>query len=105
MSLRKAAKLAHMSPAHLCKIEKGTAFKSVGVEVLIGLSNVYGIPLASILKECNLVQETNDELPELPQYLHSKYHLPPQAIRDMETAKEVIEKKYKRKESPQLDLL
>ena len=105
MSLRKAAKLARISPAYLCKIEKRAAFKSIGIEVLIGLSNVYGIPLSSILKECNLIQEKNDELPELPQYLHSKYRLPPQAIRDMETAKEVVEKKYKRKESSQLDLL
>lgn len=103
LSLRKAAKLARISPAHLCKIEKRATFKSIGIEVLISLSNVYDIPLASVLKECELIQRT-DELPEFSQYLHSKYHLSPQAIRDMEIAKEIIEKKYKRKESPQLDL-
>lgn len=104
ISLRKVAELSHISPAHLCKIEGGTAFKSIGVETLINLSIVYSIPLSSMLRECGLTQEKDDELPELPQYLRSKYNLPSQAIRDMETAKEVVEKKYKHKESPQLDL-
>lgn len=105
MSLRKAALSASISPAHLCKIEKGNVFKSLGINVLIRLSRIYDIPLSAILKEGGLIQHSVDDLPELDQYLRSKYSLSPQAIRDLETAKEVVDKKYKRrKDTAQLGL-
>ena len=104
MSLRKAATLGGMSPAHLCKIEQGTSFKSIGIEVLLRLTVVYNIPLSSILEEAGLIQENSSKLPEFPQYLRSKYNLSPQAIRDLETAKEVVDKKYRHRESAQSSL-
>jgi len=94
LSLRKAALLADISAAHLCKIEQGTTFQSIGIEILINLSNTYRIPLDSILQEAGLIEKTGNQLPLLPHYLRSKYNLSPQAIRDMEIAKEVVDKKY-----------
>lgn len=105
MSLRKAASLAGISAAHLCKIERGNIFRSLGIDVLMRLSRVYNIPLPSILEESGLIQKNNGALPELDQYLRSKYSLSPQAIRDLETAKEVVDKKYRRSENAQLQLL
>ena len=48
MSLRKVAHLSRISPAHLCKIEQGNVFKSVGIDVLLRLARTYNIPLSSI---------------------------------------------------------
>lgn len=52
------------------------------------------IPAAHLLKEAGFIEDESDELPELSQYLRKKYQLSPQAIRDMETAKEIVDKKY-----------
>lgn len=104
MSLRRAAGLARISPAHLCKIEKGNVFKSIGIGTLIGLANIYTIPLSSILEEAGLTPGENNKLPGFSQYLRSKYGLSPQAIRDIKLAKEVVDKKYKSKEITQLGL-
>lgn len=93
-SLRKAASSANISAAHLCKIEQGGTFQSIGIEVLIKLSQIYQIPLASILEEAGLVEKIGSDLPPLSQYLRSKYNLSPQAIRDIEITKEVVDKKY-----------
>lgn len=107
LSLRKAAGLADISAAHLCKIEQGDVFKSISLEILIRLSHTYGIPLSSILEEAGLIPKNSTGLPELNQYLRSKYGLSPQAIRDLEIAKQVVDKKYKNRElgQVQLDLL
>lgn len=104
LSLRKAAELARISPAHLCKIEQGTIFRSIGINVLIQLTYVYNIPLSSILEEAKLLQANESTLPEFTQYLRAKYNLSPQAIRDLETTKEVVLKKYRRKENIQTSL-
>ncbi len=103
MSLRKAANLADISAAHLCKIEQGGIFKSISIDILIRLSRIYDIPLPSILEEADLIPKNGNVLPELSQYLRSKYSFSPQAIRDLEIAKEVVDKKYKQK-TAQLDL-
>ena len=95
MSIRRAAELAHISPAHLCKIEQGTIFKSVGVDVLLRLAQTYNIPLSAILEEAGLLKQNTSKLPEFPQYLREKYNLSPQAIRDLETTREVVFKKYR----------
>ena len=104
MTLRGAAELARLSPAHLCKIEQGTVFKSIGFDVLIRLASVYDIPLLSILEEAELIQKQGNNLPDFAQYLRSKYNFSPQAIRDLETAREVVDKKYQRKKDAQLGL-
>ncbi|MBI2109406.1 MAG: helix-turn-helix domain-containing protein [Parcubacteria group bacterium] len=95
MSLRRAAQLSRISPAHLCKIEQGDVFKSVGIDVLSRLARTYSIPLSSILEEAGFIEEYTDKLPSFTQYLRQKFNLSPQAIRDLETTKEVVLKKYK----------
>ncbi len=95
LTLREAAKRAGISPSHLSKIENGKAFDSIGIRVLINLSKTYNIPVTAILEESGFIEESKDGLPEFAQYLRSKYHFSPQIIRDMEMAKEIIEKKYR----------
>ncbi len=104
LTLRTAAKLSSISFAHLSKIERGTVFHTVGIDILMKLSRVYNIPLSYILEESHLVKSSGANLPEFAQYLRHKYNLPAQAIRDLETAKEVVERKYRRKNDPQLNL-
>ncbi len=94
MSLHRSAKFSRISPGHLSKIENGTIFKSIGIDVLSRLAQTYNIPLCSILAEAGFVEERIDTLPKFSQYLRQKYNLPPQAIRDLETTKEVVIKKY-----------
>ena len=98
LSLREAAKQAKITPAHLLKIEKGTEIKSIGVVVLINLAEAYRIPVSSILKKADFLtnDEETDGLPNFTTYLRKKYHYNPQAIRDMEMAKEIVNKKYPR---------
>jgi len=99
LSLRHAARLAHISPAHLCKIEQGNNFSSVGLHVILNLARIYKIPVSAILHEGGLIDEVEDHLPSFAHYLRHKYHLSPTAIRDIEMALDVVKKKYALDES------
>lgn len=93
LSIRGVAKECRISPSHLAKIETAN-FKTVGIKLLVKLSEFYNIPVSAILKETGFIEIDDNNLPELAQYLRAKYQLSPQAIRDMEMAKEIVEKKY-----------
>ena len=95
LSIRSVAKSCSIAPSHLAKIEAGDTFKTIGIETLVKLSKFYGIPVSSTLKEAGFIDSYENDLPELPQYLRAKYQLSPQAIRDMEMAKEIVDRKYK----------
>ena len=101
LSIRSVAKSCGMAPSHLAKIEAGDTFKTIGVETLVKLSKFYGIPASAMLKEAGFIDSHEDDLPELAQYFRAKYHLSPQAIRDMEMAKDVVDKKYPKNKSSQ----
>jgi len=96
LSIREAAKRANTSPPHLSKIESGNAIKSIGVVILINLAEAYRVPISSILMEAGFLTtaEERDGLPDFAAYLRQKYSYNSQAIRDMEMAKEIVEKKY-----------
>lgn len=94
LSIRKVAAKCKLSPSYLSKIEAGDTFKSMGIDILVGLSKFYNIPAAHLLKEAGFIEDESDELPELSQYLRKKYQFSPQAIRDLEMAKEIVDKKY-----------
>jgi len=93
-SIREAARKSELAPSYLSKIEAGDTFSTITVQTLIKLSKTYDIPPIAILKEAGLIGSDEYDLPDFPQYLRAKYHLSPQAIRDMEMAKEIVEKKY-----------
>ena len=93
-SIREAAQKSEVAPSYLSKIEAGDTFSTITVQTLIKLSKTYDIPPIAILKEIGLIGSDEYDLPDFPQYLRAKYHLSPQAIRDMEMAKEIVEKKY-----------
>lgn len=94
LSMRSVAKSCRMTPSHLAKIEVGDTFKTIGIETLVRLSKFYGIPACAMLQEAGFIENHNDDLPELAPYLRAKYQLSPQAIRDMEMAKAIVDKKY-----------
>ncbi|MBU4350929.1 helix-turn-helix transcriptional regulator [Patescibacteria group bacterium] len=96
LSIREVARQSEMSPSHLAKIEAGDTFKSISIKTLVKLSKFYGIPVDAILKEAGFIEDALDELPGFAQYLRAKYQLPPQAIRDLEMAKRIVEEKYKK---------
>jgi len=93
-SIREAAQKSELAPSYLSKLEAGDTFSTITVQTLIKLSKTYDIPPIAILKEIGLIGSDEYDLPDFPQYLRAKYHLSPQAIRDMEFAKEIVEKKY-----------
>ena len=94
LSIREVARKSEMAPSYLFKIEKGDSFSTLSIHTFLKLSKFYNIPIGALLKEAGLVDSDEYELPDLPQYLRAKYHLSPQAIRDMEMAKKIVEKKY-----------
>lgn len=94
LSIRRVAKQCGIAPSYLAKVEDGDTFKTIGVHTLVKLSKFYGIPACAILQEAGFIKNHNDDLPALAPYLRSKYQLSPQAIRDMEMAKEIVDKKY-----------
>lgn len=94
LSMRSVAKSCSIAPSYLAKIEAGDTFKTISIGTLIKFSKFYGIPVSSMLKEAGFINSYESDLPELTQYLRSKYQLSPQAIRDMEMAKEIVDKKY-----------
>jgi transcriptional regulator with XRE-family HTH domain len=93
-SVRHVARECKIAPSYLAKIEAGDTFKTIGVETLVKLSKFYGIPASAMLKEAGFIDSHEDDFPELAQYLRAKYQLSPSAIRDMEMAKEIVDKKY-----------
>ena len=94
LSIREVARKSEMAPSYLFKIEKGDTFSTLSIHTLLKLSKFYNIPIGALLKEAGLIDSDEYELPDLPQYLRAKYHFSPQAIRDMEMAKEIVDKKY-----------
>ena len=94
LSIREVARKSEMTPSYLFKIEKGDTFSTFNIHTLLKLSKFYNIPIGALLKEAGLIDSDEYELPDLPKYLRAKYHLLPQAIRDMEMAKEIVDKKY-----------
>lgn len=101
LSVRAAARQAEITPPHLSNIERGTGIKSIGVPVLVNLAEVYRVPVSTILKEAEFLQSADerDGLPDFATYLRRKLNYGPHAIRDMELAKEIVEKKYVRQDA------
>lgn len=99
LSIRRVALECKIAPSYLSKIETGNTFKTIGVETLVKLSKFYRIPASAILQRAGFIEahERHDDLPDLAQYLRAKYQLSPQAIRDIEMAKEIVDKKYSKK--------
>ena len=96
LSLRDVASQTNLSPGYISKIENGIIKKTIGIEALVTLSSAYEIPLEVILKESHFVENTeHEDLPSLSIYLKIKYKFSPQAIRDLEIAKEIVERKYR----------
>ena len=93
-SIREAAQKSEIAPSYLSKIEAGDTFSTITVQTLIKFSKTYDVPPIAILKEAGLIDSDEYDLPDFPQYLRAKYKLSPQAIRDIEFAKEIVEKKY-----------
>ena len=94
LSIRDVARECGISPSYLSKIETGNSFSTLSIRTSLKLSKFYNIPIGALLKEAGLVDSNEYELPDFPQYLQTKYHLSPQAIRDMLMAKEIVDKKY-----------
>ena len=93
-SIRYVAKNNNISPSYLSKIENGSFFNTIGINTLVSLSEFYGISISSMLEEAGFTKKQSDFLPDFTQYLRTRYKMSPQAIRDLELAKEIIDKKY-----------
>jgi len=99
LSIRRTALACKIAPSYLSKIEAGDTFKTIGIATLVKLSMLHGIPVSALLTKAGFIDASlhhDDDLPELAQYLRAKYQLSPQAIRDMEMAKQIVDKKYAR---------
>lgn len=97
VSIRAVAQKCQMAPSYLAKVETGKFFKTISIETVVKLSRYYGIPVSAMLKEAGFIDGYEDDLPDLYLYLRTKYRLSPQAIRDMEMAKEIVDRKYPKK--------
>ena len=93
-SIRHVARQCKIAPSYLAKVEVGDTYKTIGTDTLVKLSKFYGIPVSAMLKEAGFIDSREDDLPELAQYLRAKYQLSPQAIRDMEMSKKIVDQKY-----------
>lgn len=98
-SLREAARQADITPSYLSKIETGNTFSTISVRTMLSLSKTYNTPLMVILEKAKFVEESSYKLPLLTQYLRLKYQMSDQAIKDMEMAKEIVDRKYSKKSS------
>lgn len=94
--MHEVARRSGLTPGYISKLEAGNVLKSITAQALVVFSKVYEIPVVAILEEAGFLEKSNDDLPGLATYLKIKYKMPHQAVRDMEIAKEIIEKKYKR---------
>lgn len=92
-SVREAARICGITPSYLSKIERGIFFHAISVQTLTSLAKTYSLPLTFFLQTAGFI-ENETSLPDLPQYLRLKYGLSPQGIRDMEMAKDIVDKKY-----------
>lgn len=99
LSIRNVARRTKLSPSYISKLEAGDTFQTINVNVLIRFSEIYGISITALLTESGFLHSDEDALPPLAGYLRKKYRLSPQAIRDMEMAKDIVDKKYSSVES------
>jgi len=95
LSIYEVAKRTETTPSYISKLETGKILQSINVKNMALLAKAYEMPITVILEECGFAEKSLDDLPGLGFYLKMKYKFPPQAIRDMETAKEIFERKYK----------
>mgnify|MGYP001587416070 CR=1 FL=1 len=101
-SIREAARQANCAASYISKLEGGDTFATIGLDTLGGFAKTYATPLLLILKEAEYIKENEYKLPDLPQYLRLKYHLSHQAVKDMEMAKEIVDRKYSDKSTHKL---
>ena len=94
LSIREVARKSEMVPSYLFKIEKGDTFSTLSIHTLLKLSRFYNLPIGALLKEAGLIDSDEYDLPDFPRYLRAKFKLSPQAIQDLEMAKEIVDKKY-----------
>lgn len=94
-SIYEVAKKIGMTPSYISKLETGNILKSINAKNLVQIAKAYELPITVILEECGFLERSPDDLPGLGFYLKLKYKFSPQAIHDIEIAKEIIEKKYK----------
>ncbi len=93
-SIREASRETMITASFISRLEAGDSFATISLNTLTTLAKAYGVPLLSILKEAGYVEADEYKLPDLPQYLRLKYNLSHQAVRDMEMAKEIVDRKY-----------
>ena len=96
LSMHEVARRSSLTPSYISKIETGNVFKSINTDSLVNFSNAYEIPVIAILEEAGFLEKSKDDLPGFATYLKLKYRFPHQAIRDMEIAREIMLKKYKK---------
>lgn len=94
-SIYEIAKKIETTPSYVSKLECGNILKSINAKTLVKLAQSYEVPITVILEECGLMERLQDDLPGIGLYLKLKYKFNHQAIKDMEIAREIIEKKYK----------
>lgn len=96
LSIRDVARECGISPSYLFKIEGGNFLSTLGIHTLLKFSKFYNMPISAILKEVGLIDYDEYDLPDFLQYMRAKYRYSPQAIRDIEMAKRIVDEKYKK---------
>ncbi len=94
LSIREAARQSSLTPSYLSKLEAGDTFATISIKSLVCLGRTYRTPLLAILTAATFVSSLEYTLPEFAPYLRLKYELSQSAIRDMEMALEIVERKY-----------
>lgn len=96
-SMYEVARRSNLTPSYISKIEKGNNFSSITIKTLVNFSKVYDIPIISILEKAGFTKGGfKNGLPQLNAFLKIRYDFSPQQVRDMLTAFEIVEKKYKK---------
>lgn len=95
LSIRGVASEIAISPSYLSKIEAGDTFKTIGVETLVKLCKFFRTPCNVILEKANYIEIPTDGLPELEDYLQTKYKLPQAAVYEMQLMLRFIQQKYR----------
>lgn len=97
LNMHEVARQSNLTASYISKLERGDTFSSIGVKNLIAFSEVYKIPPVVILEKTGFVKKwSKHALPCLGAYLKIRYDFSPEQVRDMNTAFELMEKKYKK---------
>lgn len=94
LSLNQFARLIEVDVSFLLRLEKGV-YDDLKLSTIIKIAKVLNMNVVDFLIKCQIIDEKKISVPSLEFYLKEKFQLPPEAIDDVSTFIQFLQKKHR----------